>query len=101
MINMEMQDVELVGEFADAVEHQHIVGNWIPYVRIKPQRGRYTWYEARRCDGVATREKGHIVTKANELFGEIRDYPFSSTIRSRRHALDERCDLGDLHEGLH
>jgi hypothetical protein len=96
-----MEDVELVGVFADAIEHKHIIGNWIQYVRIEPQRGRYTWYEARRCDGVTTREKGHIVTKANELFGEIGDDPFSSTIRSRRHALDERCDLGDLHEGLH
>jgi hypothetical protein len=101
LIDMEMQDVELVGAFADAIEHKHIIGNWILYVRIKPQRGRYTWHEARRRDRVATREKSHIVTKANELFAEIRDDPFSSTICSRRHALDERCDLGNLHEGLH
>ena len=101
LIDMKMQDVELVGAFADAIEHKHIVGNWIAYVRIKPQCGRYTGYEAGRGDGVATGEKSHIVTKANELFGEIRDDPFSSTICSRRHALDERCYLGDLHEGLH
>jgi hypothetical protein len=101
LIDMEMQDVELVGAFADAIEHKHIVGNWIANVRIKPQCGRCTGYEAGGGNGVATGEKSHIVTKANELFGEIRDDPFSSTIFSRRHALDERCDLGDLHEGLH
>ena len=38
LIDMEVQQVELVGPLADAVEHQHIIGDRIAHVGVEPQR---------------------------------------------------------------
>ena len=38
LVDMEVQDVEIVGAFAHAVKHQHVVGDRIADVGIEPQR---------------------------------------------------------------
>ena len=40
IIDVEMQDVKIVGALPDLVEHDHHVGDCIPNVRIKAQRSR-------------------------------------------------------------
>ena len=45
-------------------------------------------------------KKRHIVTKPHEFFGQVGGDPLSAAIETRRNALDERSDLGDLHDDL-
>jgi hypothetical protein len=61
LIDMEVQEVEIVGTFAHTVEHQHRIWNWVEHVRVEPQRGRRATDESRRRHGIATREQGHVM----------------------------------------
>ena len=67
LIDMEMQDVEVLGILADPVEHEHVIGigsrtlasrrNAIGVQPTRP-RGR---------DQIAAGEQGHVVTQADQL----------------------------------
>src|SRR5262249_29693279 len=39
LVDMKMQDIEVPSAFAHPIKHQHIIGNWVADVRIKPQGG--------------------------------------------------------------
>jgi hypothetical protein len=38
LVDMEVQDVKIVGTFAYSVQHQHAIRNRIAHVRVEPQR---------------------------------------------------------------
>ena len=68
LIDMEVQNVELVGPLADAVEHQHIIGDRIAHVGVEPQRLRDAGHEGGRRDGVAARKQGDVVAERHQFF---------------------------------
>ena len=39
LVDMEVQNVEILGGVADPVKHQHVIGNGIVDVRVEPKRG--------------------------------------------------------------
>ena len=38
LVDMEVQDVEVVGALAHAIEHEHVVRDRIAYAGVEPQR---------------------------------------------------------------
>ena len=38
LVDVEVQDVEVVGALPHAVEHQHVIGNRIAHAGVEPQR---------------------------------------------------------------
>ena len=97
LIDMEVQDVEVVGALAHAIEHQHVIGDRIDDAGVEPQRLGHAGHEIGRRDRIAAGKQGHIVTQRDELFGQVGDDPFGAAIKPWRHALDQRRDLRDFH----
>ena len=67
LIDMEVQKVELAGPLADAVEHQHIIGDRIAHVGVEPQRLRDAGREGSRRNGVAARKQRDIVAECHQF----------------------------------
>jgi hypothetical protein len=67
LIDMEVQDVEIVGTFAHTVQHQHRIWNRIAHVRVEPQGGRRATDKPRGGDGIAAREQRHVMAQAHKL----------------------------------
>ncbi len=96
LIDMEMQDVEVVGLLADAIEHQHIIGNRVTDAGVEPERLGHAGYEVGGGDRVAAREQGYVMTKAHQLFGEIGDDPLGAAVQPGRDAFHQGCYLRDF-----
>ena len=64
LIDMEMQDVEVVGALADAIEHQHVIGDRIADAGVEPQRLGHAGHEIGRRDRIAAREQRHVMAEA-------------------------------------
>ena len=56
IVDVEMDDVELRGAPAHAVEHDHVVGQRIPHGGIEPERSFRARHQFRRGQGVAARK---------------------------------------------
>ena len=97
LVDVEVQDVEIVGTFAYSVQHQHVIRNRIAHVRVEPQRRRRATDKPRGRHGIAACEQGHVMTQADEFLSKIGDNPFRAAIEPRRHALNKRGDLRDFH----
>src|SRR6478672_958513 len=97
LVDMEVQNVKILGAVAHAVKHQHVVGNRIVDIGIEPERRRNAADELRASDGVTAGEQGHLVPHPHQLFGQVRNDTLGSTIEPRRHALHERRDLSNFH----
>ena len=99
-INVKMKNVELLRALAHLIDHQHKVRNAVAHGSIEAQRTITTGSQLGGGDRVPASKERHIVTKPHEFFGQIGDDPLSASIETRRNALDERSDLGDLHDDL-
>ena len=97
LVDMEVQDVELVGALAHAIEHQHVIGDRIDDAGIEPQRLGHAGHEIGRRDRIAAGKQRDVMAERHELFGQIGDDPFGAAIKPWRHALDQRRDLRDFH----
>ena len=97
LVDMEVQNVEIVGTFAHPVQHQHVIRNWITHVRVEPQRRRRATHNACGRHGIAACEQSHVMTQADEFLSKIGDNAFCAAIEPRRHALNKRSDLRDFH----
>jgi hypothetical protein len=71
LIDMEVQDIEIVGAISHTVQHQHKIWNRIEHFRVESQRGGRATDESRRCHGIAARKQADVMTEADEFFGEI------------------------------
>ena len=89
LVDVEVQDIEIVGTFAYPVQHQHVIRNWITHIRVEPQRRRRATDKPRGRHGIAACEQGHIMTKADEFLSKIGDNPFRAAVEPRRHALNK------------
>ena len=97
LVDMEVQNVEILGALADAIEHQHVVGNGIPDARVEPQRLRHAGHEIGRRDRIAAREQCNLMAERHQLLGQVRDDPLGAAIKPWRNAFDQRRDLRDFH----
>ena len=99
IVDVKMEGVEFGRAPAHLVEHDHVIGQRIPHPGIEPERLLRARYEFRRGQRVAAREQGDLVSLADQLLGEIRDDALGAAVQARRHAFDQRRDLGDFHFG--
>ena len=97
LVDVEMQDIEFVGHLAHAVEHQHVVRNRIPYIRVQSQCHRHAAHQLGAGNRIAAGKQGHVVTLPNQFVGEIGHDSLATTIQPRWHALHERRDLRNFH----
>ena len=97
LIDMEVQDVEIVGALAHAIEHQHVIGNRIADAGVEPQRLGHAGNEIGRRDRIAARKQRHFVAKRHQFFGQIGDDPLGAAIKPWWNALHQRRDLRDFH----
>src|ERR1700744_1032230 len=80
LVDVKVQDVELFGVIADAVEHKHIVRVWIPNAGAEAQRQRRTTHQPAGRDGVPTRKQSNVVSLPAQLFAEIRYDSFGAPV---------------------
>jgi hypothetical protein len=71
LVDVEMENVELVGTFAHAIQHEHVVRNGVSHIRVESQRRRRATHKPRRRHGIAAREQGDVMARADEFFCEI------------------------------
>lgn len=98
LVDMKMQNVELVLEFADLVQHQHIVGNRVDHPAIEAQSHGCAADQPGIGDGVCRGEQGHLMTLPDQFIGKIRDNSLGSAVQGRRYALHKRSDLRNFHD---
>ncbi len=97
LVDVEMENVELGRPRSNFVEHEHVIGDRIANGCIQAQRSRHTWHEFRSGVTVAAGKQRHVVALRNKLLGQIENYALGSPVELRRHTLNQRGDLGDLH----
>ena len=97
LIDVEVQDVEFVRIFPHPVQHQHVIRDRVTHIVVESQRHGHARHQMRAGDGVPARKKRDVMAQPDQLIGEIGGYSLASTIKPRRHALHERCDLRDFH----
>jgi len=71
LIDVEMQNVKLVGPSANAIEHQHVIRDRVAHVGVETQRNRYARHQTRAGNGVSARKKRHLMARSDQLIGEI------------------------------
>jgi hypothetical protein len=97
LVDVEVQDVELIGHAAHLVEHHHVMGDGIAHGRVEAQRLGRTGHEPRRGDRIAAGEQRDIVALCDQRVSQVGHDPFGAAIELRRNPFHQRCDLGDLH----
>ena len=98
VVDVEVQDVEIVGFLKNPAHHYHVVGQGIGYIRVESQ-SPFTRRD-KPCLGLAVSrsEQGHVMTHPNQLLGQVGNHTFRAAIKLRRAALIERRDLGNTHK---
>ena len=97
LVDMEVQDVEFIGALAHAIEHQHVVGNWIADAVFEPQRFGYARHKIGGRDRIAAGKEGDLMAERHQLLGQVGDDPLGAAIEARGNAFDQRRDLRDFH----
>ena len=92
-----MQNVEFICELAHAVEHQHVVGDYIAHIGVETQRLRNASHEIRARHGITAGKQGHVMAQSHKLIGDIGDNSLGTTIQPGWHALHERRNLRNFH----
>src|SRR5690242_8090552 len=69
----------------------------IVHARVKAERTSATRRQLGAGDRIPTGKERHFVAAPHKLFGQVRNDPLSSAIETRRNALNQGGDLGDLH----
>src|SRR2546423_4936616 len=100
LVDVEMQNVELIGLVIDPVEHEHVIGDRIVDVGIQPQRRWNTTYELCGCDRISTCKQRHIMPQTDQFVSEVGYDAFGTAIQPWWHALDERRNLRNFHWNL-
>ena len=97
LVDMEVQYVEFVGALADAIEHQHVIGNGIANAGVEPQRLGHAGNEIGRRDRIAAREQRDVMAERHQLLSQVRDDALGAAIEPWGNAFDQRRDLRDFH----
>jgi hypothetical protein len=97
-IDMEVNNVEVVGAGVHLVHQQHIVRQTVARVRVKPQCTRNNGNKFGCGPGIATGEQSNIMTAPNQIFRQPGNDALCSAVKLWRHALYQRCNLGNFHK---
>ena len=100
LVDMEVQDVEVVGALAHAVQHQHVIGDRIADAGVEPQRRGHAGHQIGRRDRIAAREQRHVMAERHQFFGQVGNDPLGAAIKPWGNALHQRRDLRDFHNCL-
>lgn len=79
-ISVKMNNIKLVGNPPNAIEHYNVMRNGIQNGRIKPQGPVAAFYQPRRAVRIPTCEKRDLMTATDKLLGKIRHDPLGTTI---------------------
>src|SRR5665213_2035553 len=97
VVDVKVKNVKSGCMLADAIEHQHIIGNWIYDMGVETQCEGGATHQPRGRYGIATSKQRDIVSELDELLCEIRYDAFGATVKPRWNALHQRRYLSDLH----
>jgi hypothetical protein len=97
VVDVKVKNVESGCMLADAIEHQHIIGNWIYDMGVETQCGGRAAYQTRGRYGITTSKQRDIVPEFDEFLREIRYDAFGATVKPRWNAFHQRRYLSDLH----
>jgi hypothetical protein len=97
LVDVEMDNVEFINQFSNLIQHNQVIRDYILNGCRESERCSCTSYELCRSRRVAACKQGNIMTRADELFGEIRDNPLCPSIIGGRHAFNGGSDLCDPH----
>jgi len=97
IVDMEVDDVELVGAAGQLLEHADVRCQIVANRRVEAQRVGPARLELRGRLAVGAGEQGDVMPELDQLVAEISDDPLGAAIEQRRHRLAERRDLGDPH----
>ena len=98
LVDMEVQDVEVVGALAHAIEHQHVIGDRIADAGVEPERLGHAGHEIGRGDRIAAGKQRDVMAERHQFLGEIGDDPLGAAIKPWRNAFHQRRDLRNFHE---
>jgi hypothetical protein len=98
-VDVEVQDVELVGLAADELDHAGVGGVVDLEVAHEAGGGVAGGDEFGRGAAVAGGEEGDVVAEGDERFGKPMDDALGAAVAQRRDGLEERGDLRDAHGG--
>ena len=93
---MEMQDVEVVGALAHAIEHQHVIGDRIADAGVEPERLGHAGHEIGGGDRIAAREQRDIMAEGHQFFGQVGDDPLGAAVKPWRDAFHQGRNLRDF-----
>lgn len=96
-IRVEVQDVKAGREPFYLLHHHQVIGNVLPHIGVKPQSLPATGEEAGGGLGIAAGKQRYVMSLPDQFVCQVGDDAFCSAIEPRRHALNERGNLGDLH----
>ena len=82
---------------ADAVKHDHVMGNGILHAGVESEGSVSARDEIGRGEGIAARKQCHVMALPNQFFGQVMNDAFRTSIEFRWHALDQRGYLRDFH----
>jgi hypothetical protein len=97
-VDMEMQDIELLGALAHRFHHQQVIGNRVAHAGIETQGNFAAGHQLGRRARVAAGEKSHVVTLSDQLLGEIGNDSFGTAVQLWRNSFVQRRDLRDSHD---
>src|SRR5262249_51955572 len=97
IVQVEMEDVEMVGSAPDLLQHRHVQSHRIPHRTVEAKRPRPDRFEASGGVGIAAGEQGHVVPEGDEFLGQPRNNPLSTTVQLRGYGLGQRRYLRDTH----
>ena len=100
-INMEMDDVEIVGLAAHVVQHHQMVGQGVLDGGIESQGHVRAADQFRRGPRVAAGKQGDVVALMNKFFGEVGNHPLGAAVEVGRHAFHQRGNLRNPHVTTH
>src|SRR4030095_11504625 len=88
IIDVKMNHIELVGVLKHPVEHNQVMRHVINTPLIQPKRAGASGNQSGLRDRVATCEKSHVVSIADQFFSKIRNDPCRPSIMFWRHAFN-------------
>src|SRR5207248_10007965 len=92
-----MDDIELRSSLEHTFKHQDLVSHLVDAFFVETQRATTCPDQPRLGLRIPACKEGYLVALADQLFGEVRHHPFSSSVIFRRNALVKRGDLSDSH----
>jgi len=100
VINMEVNDVETMFPAEQLFQHYDVVSQLVDAALTQPQRLWTYWHKMSAGNGIAAREKRHIVSKANQFLGKIGHHSFRPAIKFRGNTFHKRRNLGNSHSAF-